>query len=238
MANLSDAVGTLALKGNWTGEQKLTLLYMLKTLEIGEYNTFTPNFKIALQSLLDTNKVLFTGTGRWLFTENLYRFDLWTKQQINNFPEEYELDVETYLQRRTTLLKEMYENDLSLEWNFIDFESGCNVFYSSICKHTVDENYELKYDEIVSNDLHISAKKVSELIYDGNQDAVLDEYVMGILELYKILDKWEDWYEDILKLITDDPDWYFISPFETVESIQDISPTLQSELNKLFKEVV
>ena len=56
MANLSDAVGTLALKGNWTGEQKLTLLYMLKTLEIGEYNTFTPNFKIALQSLLDTNK--------------------------------------------------------------------------------------------------------------------------------------------------------------------------------------
>ena len=93
----------------------------------------------------------------------------------------------------------MYENDLSLEWNFIDFESGCNVFYNSICKHTVDENYELKYDEIVSNNLHISAKKVSELIYDGNQDAVLDEYVMGILELYKILDKWEDWYEDILK---------------------------------------
>lgn len=111
MENLSDAWGTIEIKGS---EQIIkSILKLFELSDAWGYNT-----SIDLESIEkptdDTCTVNFYGTGRWCYENNIEFFFRWVNDEITK--------------EDRTLLE---GSDFEIIFDFTDYEPGCEVFYEA-----------------------------------------------------------------------------------------------------------
>lgn len=250
MANISDALGTLYLEGPWTNKQKEMLVYVLMSQnDNSDYTICLPNsFEETLKDLIECDSLGFSATGRWSFTYNLDVLHKWSllPQERWDFimeyiEEEHQISYETYLQVREQLLKEMFEHDLKIAWEFADTDPGLDWMCTCEGLHIVTfdgKDYTLTYLEQNTKYYDCNLKNYCDL-YDYGDD-LLYEHTHEILTIYHKELKLENNHtiiaKDIVNMIKQHPTWFDITVFPYFAAKDNIPVKLREALEKYFKE--
>lgn len=142
MANISDAEGEIYIEAS--SKEVLESVYgIFKSTEGYEYSTYIDDNLDDVE--YDEEDGVFTlssgfgGYGRWAYQENIEHLFQWT---IDSLSEE---------------MKELLtQSNFSIEFDFEDYECGCDVHYHSIMKLTHEKGVplldvkpeEIEYDEL------------------------------------------------------------------------------------------
>jgi len=240
MANNSDARGIVKLgEGNWTFEDAYNLVYVLMSQDNGNYFIHFPILEYACsikedgssalkavelmaRSLLQGDEVSFYGSGRWSMQNNLESLHNWSsgafaKEQVNHL-----LTGEQYDLCREALINSMKNNNLTFEWDFLDYEPGVSFLYKQLGYHHVNDALVLEYIYSQNDTEYFepNLKNYCEIFCDGDEEALgnaaweiakelqLDQqiWVDPICELIKKHSTWYDlgeggWYEGDLNAI-------------------------------------
>jgi hypothetical protein len=121
MANISDAYGSMTLKGSWTPAliEKLNIIAQeiwAKWFYNTELDPFNPD--AAPEERVST----FNGNGRWAYSSNLENLGRWTSEKIEKQSEFADVFAE--------LIREMKANELVIEVDYFDEEAGLCVLYT------------------------------------------------------------------------------------------------------------
>jgi hypothetical protein len=120
MANLSDAYGTMTLKGTWPPE-------LIECLNVIASEIWAKWYYDIQLDPFDTTEVqggppaIFSGNGRWAFESNLEALGRWTADDIEDRPELSAV--------YNKVLSEMYAHGLTIEASYSDEEGGNLVLY-------------------------------------------------------------------------------------------------------------
>ena len=136
MANLSDVAGSINVISDVTVDYKL-FWEAIKATQYGDYNfTITEE-----EEDLDTDTVSFSGTGRWVFINNLNYFGTWAVSS----------PLYINLNSITKRYKEYLESiPFVLRFEFSDFECGCEVAYDA--EYTISHNANTPLSECVTTE--------------------------------------------------------------------------------------
>jgi hypothetical protein len=217
MANLSEAIGTFYLVGNWSDDDKRGLVNVLMSLDYCEYSTSTfIDPKQLLDSLLDgENAIPFYGTGRWAYECNLMYFDNWTTTPVpNSLSLMYlkENTIEEYLKERSTLLQSMYDKKLSIRVEYVDYESGCGVLYEAegVIEVILNESgYHFVYNTTQQTNYEPILKNFDELFEDGM--CKFESNIRAFMDYYNIP---RELFDIICNKIEEHPTWYDMEPYQ------------------------
>lgn len=238
MANISDAIGSLSLEGDWTDKQKEMFVYVLTSQTyISDYTICLPNsFEETLKDLIECDSLGFSANGRWAFACNLEYLNNWSMSSqerwdfiMKYIEEEHQISYETYLQIRKQLFKDMYNHNLKFVWEFVDMDPCTDWMCSCVGEHNVileDEEYKLVYTES-SADYHDCNLKNYSYYYEYG-DELLFEYVQYILNNAD-----EEQIENTVSLIKQHPTWYDIGIYNIYNDEKDISQELLTILKEL-----
>lgn len=217
MANLSEAVGTFYLVGNWSDDDKRGLVNVLTSLDYCEYNTsIFVDPKQILDSLLDgEDTISFYGTGRWAYERNLMYFDNWTTNPVPNSLSHMllkENTIEEYLKERSTLLQSMYDKELSIKVEYVDYECGCGVLYEAegVIEVILNESdYHFVYDTTQLTDYEPILKNFNELFEDDMSR--FESNIRAFMDYYNIP---RELFDTIYDKIMEHPTWYDMEPYQ------------------------
>lgn len=249
MANISDALGTLYLEGPWTDRQKTMFIYVLMSQDDNsDYSIHIGDFKAALKDLLECNSLGFSANGRWSFTYNLKALHNWSVSSQERWDKimeqtksDYKISYDSYLETRQELLKEMFEHDLKIAWEFVDTDPGLDWMCTCKGLHIVTfdgKNYILTYLEQNAEYCACNLKNYCDLYnYD---DDLLYERVHEILAIYNKELELENNHtiivNDIVNIIKQHRAWYDIKAFSYFGKKEDIPKRLLKVLENYFKE--
>ncbi|WP_088816344.1 MULTISPECIES: hypothetical protein [Listeria] len=180
MANISSATGTLHFSKELVQQPELLKRLILciqkeNELERTYYATiFIDDLPSILQQLdtLDESSTTFSldfeGTGRWTYSRNVANFFNW----LQNAPDLQNSDW----------LKKLFDAPHSyLEFRFIDFEPGCEIFYAAniqiqpVCRDGALTTLVMKewYDDIPFTAQHLQNHEIASQAYDSENLAEL-----------------------------------------------------------------
>lgn len=217
MANLSEAVGTFYLVGDWSDDDKRRLINVLMSLDYCEYSTsISGGPEPVLDSLLDgENAIPFYGAGRWAYKCNLVYFNNWT---INPVPTSLSLmslkenTIEEYTKERSTLLQSMHDKNLSIRVEYVDYECGCGVLYEAegVIEVILNESgYHFVYNTTQQTSYEPILKYFNEIFednmcrFESNVRAFMDYYNIPI-----------DLFDIVSDKIMEHPTWYHMEPYQ------------------------
>jgi hypothetical protein len=243
MANISDARGSLELKGPWKPEHIKAWVYLIDTQRYGYY-TITlgaDSFKEAYQELKKNKNIDFTAFGRWAFEANLLSLERWAKNEDifeasqRNIEISNKITYEEYLEKIKWLLLEMYTKDLTIEWDFIDSEFGANFLLHETGVHKSQLNsetgmYELVFHGDVQGSWDPNLKNMCQQFYEDNSDLV--EAVTQLMFLYKLPKEYEN---NLYKLIENESDWYNLGGWPLFENFNDVPEKLHQDITARIK---
>lgn len=250
MANISDALGTLYLEGPWTDRQKVMLTYVLMSQNDGsDYSINIADFKAVLKDLLECNSLGFSANGRWSFTYNLKALHNWSVSSqecwdkiMEHTELDYKISYDLYLEMRQELLKEMFEHDLRIVWEFADTDPGLDWMCTCKGSHIVTfdgKNYTLTYLEQNVKFCACNLKNYCNL-YNYDDIDLLYERAREILAIYCEELKLENDHitivNDIVNIIKQHRTWYDIGVFSYFNKKEDIPKRLLKVLENYFKE--
>lgn len=217
MANLSEAIGTFYLVGDWSDDDKRRLVNVLISLDYCIYSTsIFIDPKQLLDSLLNgEDTISFYGTGRWAYECNLMYFDNWT---TNPLPDSLsrmllkENTIEEYLKERSTLLQNMYDKKLSIKVEYVDYECGCGVLYEAegIIEVTLNESeYHFVYNTTQQINYEPNLKNFNKLFEDDMN--IFESNIKAFMDYYNIP---KELFDIIYDKIEEHPTWYDMGPYQ------------------------
>jgi hypothetical protein len=217
MANLSEAIGTFYLIGDWSDDDKRGLINVLMSLDYCEYSTsISSGPESVLNSLLDgENDIPFYGTGRWAYKCNLVYFDNWTTTPVPmslSLMYLKENTIEEYLKERSTLLQSMYDKKLSIRVEYVDYECGCGVLYEAegVIEVTLNESgYHFVYNTTQQTTYEPNLKNFNELFEDNMN--MFESSIKAFMDYYNIP---EELFDFICNKIEEHPTWYDMEPYQ------------------------
>lgn len=173
MVNPSDAHGTLIIRKNNSNATLKTVKKLLK-----ESKNFDYGYLIIDPIDVDFDKELaFSTSGRW----SLYS------------------TLEHYFKNFKTLTKDEQKelNNLSFHFEYVDYESGCELFeFDMIDIQTVYKNNKLKTKIIEEEIYPLEADAETLESYDIYDNAYDTFTVYGVTNLQKALKRDIDWYKN------------------------------------------
>lgn len=217
MANLSEAVGTFYLIGDWSDDDKRGLINVLTSLDYCEYNTsISVDPKQLLDSLLSgEDTISFCGTGRWAYERNLMYFDNWTTNPVPNSLSHMllkENTIEEYLKERSILLQSMYNKKLIIKVEYVDYEGGCGVLYEAegIIEVILNESgYHFVYNTTQLTTYVPNFKNFNKLFED---DLIsLGSYIKAFMDYYNIP---KELFNIVYDKVKEHPTWYDMEPYQ------------------------
>ena len=182
MANISDARGSMKLKGDWMPE----LIEKLNTISQTVWTSW--HYDISIDPF-ETKKtkmhkpVSLCGSGRCIFETNLNHAGQWTAEDINEEPEL----AAVY----NTLLAGMHEKDLSIKVSYTNAEPGCMVLYrqtgvmssdGTALVYTINSNKSYKYNWKNYLELYDDCFEFEELVEDLFDHTELDIDQIDLIE--------------------------------------------------------
>lgn len=199
MANLSSAYGTITLKGSWNKKQIKLLIEVFDMLSKGYYNIELMNPDTLYTEGYTSG---FGGTGRWSFMGNLRNFNDWILQ-----------DTEEYSSTTANkLIKEMFNNKLTIHWAVRDEEAGVGFIHIFEGRHEASDLTSLEFKTEMEEEHDHNLKNMMEY-YNDDEEMFYDI----IFRMKDLLNIDEDHIEDVLK---QDPNWWNISSW--VHELEDI----------------
>lgn len=246
--NISDALGTVTLKGDWRQEDIATLSYVLGLQSYYEYSILFNTQDTDIENLFEFihnaltihGVIYFEGIGRWCFENNLMDLEQRIKPHkklydefIKCVPDVYKISLSEYQYRLNLLLKYMHYNHLTIVWDYKDIEPNQDILYACIGEHSVDID-KLIYENTSFKSYPCNLKNYC-VVYEGGNFQALDYVVEQILFLYKLEPTCKDY---IVNLILKHPTWYDLMPFRDVDVKREIPYRLRKCINLIVKGVV
>ena len=152
VANITNAEGTMTLKGNWNEEDIAIFQPVLDSWTFyGQYG-----IQHCGKLLPENPKADFYGCGRWGFSSILESFHEWTLDWIKN---ENSLTQEQY----DAFLKNMYEKDLEIEMHFTDEDE----FYVEETGVFTSDGEELIYTVINCDNVEYTWEQLGRQCFDA-----------------------------------------------------------------------
>lgn len=144
MANLSDASGGATIYAKTPEQIKKVFEVLKETMEGGDYGAWftneVPDISPSDENLYE-GSVGFSGTGRWTFQNTLSELPEKFGYKFKNQPQEIE------------------EFTWWIDFNYIDLETGCEVFYQSVDEiyHTAGDSIEkCTFTQMDMENIHLS----------------------------------------------------------------------------------
>ena len=248
MANISDAKGTLTLRGPWKSKDIEALSYVLYFHRYsGDYSMHFKETIDEIYTTLYADRVIsFYGCGRWSLTTNIERLFDWIK--LERFDQLKELSaakehlssynkLSTYNKMIDDLKFKLTRNMIRLLWDYVDYEPGCDflchAYLLQIFKQEPDLNYTSVFILDHFDDYESTLKNYCGLFEESIEDHVLDA-VYSIFNVYSIaIDA--DKINKLVELICEDTDLYEIRVNPYYDSEEDMSESLVKLCRKFFK---
>lgn len=194
MANLSSAFGEVTISS--PNIYVIDALLMLIDREVGHCAYYTDidseciSFEQTDENNIKTFK--FTGVGRWQFSSNINCFYDWVLLSLDKEERNIVDDV---------LFLKLKQNDWSINFDFVDEESGCSVLYKSSITIEHNKTQDLNSITVFTHSEEDYDYNVVNLIklcdYDLDScewliDHLIDEDVNNISEITSYLGDLED----------------------------------------------
>jgi len=165
MANISTAHGSFTLTGSWTPAQiKLLNTIAEKVWAKWHYDITLDAFEV--DGTESKPSASFNGSGRWALCWNLEAIDRWTLDDVKD-----DAELRTVY---SELLREMHENDLTIEVSYSDEEGGNLVLYRATGTMSSDGE-TLEYVQSSEENFDYNWKNYMEITGDtGNFDSLIE----------------------------------------------------------------
>jgi len=238
MANISDVYGDMSINGNWDSTDITNLLYVLMTQDGHNYFTHfneldvnnKKGFDDAHKALSNGEELSFYGCGRWTFQTNLERLHDWSGEDSYTDELKELMTSSEYFKRRKQLLTAMKKKDLSIEWDWCEYEPGCAFICVQTGRHFINDEDKLKYDVSESTCYDPTLKNYVEIFMEGADECL--EHAIEFISQELGLDI-QVWYSKIKSLIKQHPTWY-----DLVEGFWYFDDQLDSIPEQLGKDVM
>lgn len=217
MANLSEAVGTFYLIGDWSNNDKRGLVNVLTSLDYCEYSTsiFVDPEQILDSLLSGEDTISFYGVGRWAYECNLMYFDNWTTNPVPNSLSHMllkENTIEEYLKERSILLQSIYNKKLSIRVEYVDYECGCGVLYDAVGVIEVvlnESGYHFVYNTTQQTNYEPNLKNFNELFEDNMN--MFESNIKAFMDYYNIP---KELFDIVYDKVKEHPTWYDMEPYQ------------------------
>lgn len=242
MANISDVYGHMSIDGNWDSTDITNLLYVLMTQDGNNYFTHfseldvnnKKGFDDAHKALSNGEELSFYGSGRWTFQTNLEQLHNWSGEDSYRDELKELMTSSEYFKRRKQLLNAMKKKELSLEWNWREYEPGISFICEQTGRHFINDEDKLKYDVSESTCYDTSLKNYVEIFMEGD-DEPLGNAAWDIAKELK-LDP-HKWIDPICDLIKKHPTWYDLTEGAWYEGdLEAVPEQLGKDVMRLVNE--
>lgn len=248
MANISDAKGTLTLRGRWTSKDIEALSYVLHFHRYcGDYPMYFKETIDEIYTTLSSDLVIsFYGCGRWSLFTNIERLFDWIK--LERFDQFKELSaakehlssynkLSTYNKMIDRLKFKLTRNRIKLLWDYVDYEPGCELLCHACLLQVFKQEPDLNYTSVFIADYTVgpeaTLKNYCALFEESIEDHVLDA-VYSIFNVYSIaIDA--DKINELVKLISEDTDLYEIRVNPYYDSEEEMSESLVKLCREFFE---
>jgi hypothetical protein len=189
MANMSTAYGTVCAYAETKENAERVLNVIHRELGDVDYGTCIDECRDGTLAAEYTGEnwmaeSSFTGTGRWVFEENVHRLSDWLQESMN----------------------ELKPLDFRLEFEFDDYEPGCSALYRATmtADHKAgDSKIEFEMSDYESYD--ITAKNLRSLNF-GDDVMDLNDPKDRLMEWF-INEQGEEYADDIKAVFKDEKAW-------------------------------
>ena len=166
MANISSAEGKMTLEGNWTKEAVEAFSPVLDSWEF--YGAYGIQWHSGLS--IKKKSIQFSGCGRWGFSGTLESFDDWTRDWIQNHPEDtsHPLTQEQY----DAFLQIAHDNDLRI---LVEYEDDVEGFDGTVREkgEFTSDGESLCFELLSSEDVRLTWKEMGKEAFDAAVDCFM-----------------------------------------------------------------
>lgn len=200
MANISDAVGKIILKGDWGKHEAIMLAYLIEAVwnnHGGDYGIYCDTNMLEVANKLLTNQYSFFGSGRWNLETTLIN-----SMDRLDFTGEVGKDKgrgitgEEFKALYKMLIKSMHEKDLEFQVEYNEMEIGAHFIGRGVVSWNSDGE-RIKPSDSYFDEIEQTLKARIDLFDLGYEDV----YDIMYNALYSLFEKGEV-TDDIIAEIT------------------------------------
>ena len=254
MANITDAYGTITLRGNWGAEHIKIFTYMLSLHSRFNYSTtvcdchsdnVNDEYENIFKTLQSSGCLTFGGSGRWAYASNIECFYPWSctaedrwKELQEDLKPEYQMSYDAFKVHLEKFIRDMVDLDLSIEFDYKDTDPAMDWVCAcvTVLKGKIDvENNSFVYTMLAveENSKHGDGSLMDHVqIYDDGAECSLNDALYDIQQLFELSDTTLKAVKDMIK---SDGNWYGLRP-GVYENKEDYPEKFVADLNELLKK--